>query len=110
MQSVAKTEPHSRTARGPQKSRRDIVESSLKDLEERRKKSKSVPISVRITRAGLSWSKRQFIIISACIGLGMVGLGVLAGTGRLAAAGLGFAGAFGVRRWLRAFLNTWRQW
>jgi tight adherence protein B len=52
MQSVAKTEPLSRTARGPQKSRRDIVESSLKDLEERRKKSKSVPISVRITRAG----------------------------------------------------------
>jgi tight adherence protein B len=109
MQSVAKTEPLSRTARGPQKSRRDIVESSLKDLEERRKKSKSVPISVRITRAGLTWSKRQFAIISAAIGLGMFALGFLSGAGLLASAGLGFAGAFGVPRWLLSFLKKRRE-
>jgi Flp pilus assembly protein TadB len=42
-------------------------------------------------RAGLSWSKRKFIIISAFIGLIMAFLGFLSGTGLLGSAGLGFA-------------------
>jgi tight adherence protein B len=109
MQSVTRTEPLARVARGPQKSRRDIVESSLKDFDERSKKSKSVPLSVRITRAGLSWSKRQFVIISAIIGLAMFAFGYLSGTGLLGAAGLGFAGAFGVPRWLLSFLRKRRE-
>jgi tight adherence protein B len=109
MQSVTKTEPLARVSRGPQKSRRDLVESSLKDFDERHKKSKRVPISVRIVRAGLSWSKRQFIIISAFIGLIMAFLGLLSGTGLLGAAGLGFAGAFGFPRWLLSFLRKRRE-
>lgn len=109
MQSVTKTEPLARVSRGPQKSRRDLVESSLKDFDERHKKSKRVPISVRIVRAGLSWSKRQFIIISAFIGLIMAFLGFLSGTGLLGAAGLGFAGAFGFPRWLLSFLRKRRE-
>ena len=109
MQSVTKTEPLARVSRGPQKSRRDLVESSLKDFDERHKKSKRVPISVRIMRAGLSWSKRKFIIISAFIGLVMAFLGILSGTGLLGSAGLGFAGAFGVPRWLLSFLRKRRE-
>jgi len=109
MQSVTKTEPLTRVSRGPQKSRRDLVESSLKDFDERHKKSKRVPISVRITRAGLSWSKRQFIIISAFIGLIMAFIGFLSGTGLLGAAGLGFAGAFGFPRWFLSFLRKRRE-
>jgi tight adherence protein B len=109
MQSVTKTEPLARVSRGPQKSRRDLVESSLKDFDERHKKSKRVPISVRIVRAGLSWSKRQFIIISAFIGLIMAFLGFLSGTGLLGAAGLGFAGAFGFPRWFLSFLRKRRE-
>jgi tight adherence protein B len=109
MQSVTKTEPLARVSRGPQKSRRDLVESSLKDFDERHKKSKRVPISVRIMRAGLSWSKRKFIIISAFIGLIMAFLGILSGTGLLGSAGLGFAGAFGVPRWLLSFLRKRRE-
>jgi tight adherence protein B len=109
MQSVTKTEPLARVSRGPQKSRRDLVESSLKDFEERHKKSKNVPISVRIMRAGLSWSKRQFIIISAFVGLIMALLGFMSGTGLLGAAGLGFAGAFGVPRWFLSFLRKRRE-
>jgi len=109
MQSVTKTEPLARVSRGPQKSRRDLVESSLKDFDERHKKTKRVPISVRIMRAGLSWSKRQFIIISAFIGLIMAFLGFLSGTGMLGAAGLGFAGAFGFPRWLLSFLRKRRE-
>lgn len=109
MQSVTKTEPLARVSRGPQKSRRDLVESSLKDFDERHKKSKRVPISVRIMRAGLSWSNRKFIIISAFIGLIMAFLGILSGTGLLGSAGLGFAGAFGVPRWLLSFLRKRRE-
>jgi len=109
MQSVTRTEPLARVARGPQKSRRDVVESSLKEFEERRKKSKSVPLTVRITRAGLSWSKRQFALISAIIGLAMFAFGYLSGTGLLGAAGLGFAGAFGAPRWLLSYLRKRRE-
>ena len=109
LQNVASTEPTSRAARGPQKSRRDAVESTLRDFDERQKKSKTVPLSVRIQRAGLSWSKRQFALISAIIGLGMFAIGFLSGTGLLAAAGLGFAGAFGIPRWLLSFLKKRRE-
>src|SRR5262245_41074843 len=109
MQSVTKTEPLTRVSRGPQKSRRDLVETSLKDFEERHKKTKRIPLSVRITRAGLSWSKRQFLIISAFIGFGMFSFGFMSGAGLLGAAGLGFAGAFGVPRWLLSFLRKRRE-
>src|SRR6478735_7358679 len=61
--SVARAEPVARAVRGqPQRSRRDIVESSLKEFEARHKKTKSPPLSVRIAQAGLSWSKKQYII------------------------------------------------
>jgi tight adherence protein B len=109
MQSVTKTEPLTRVSRGPQKSRRDLVESSLKDFDERHKKTKRIPLSVRIARAGLSWSKRQFMIISVLIGLGMFAFGFLSGAGLLGAAGLGFAGAFGFPRWLLSFLRKRRE-
>src|SRR5258708_38135748 len=49
---------------GLQKSRREQVEGSLKEIEERRSKTKSPPLSVRIAQAGLSWSKRKFLVIS----------------------------------------------
>jgi tight adherence protein B len=109
MQSVARIEPLARVSRGAQKSRRDTIETTLKEFEQRHKKSRTIPLSVRISRAGLSWSKRQFAIISALIGLGMFAFGFVSGTGLLAAAGLGFAGAFGVPRWLLSYLKKRRQ-
>ena len=109
IQSVAGTIPTTRTTRGPQKSRRDVIESTLKDFDERHKKSKSVPLSVRIARAGLSWSKRQFTIISAGIGLAMFALGTFAGAGLLVSAVLAFAGAFGAPRWLLSYLRKRRE-
>jgi tight adherence protein B len=109
IQSVAGTTPTTRTTRGPQKSRRDVIESTLKDFDERHKKSKSVPLSVRIARAGLSWSKRQFAIVSAGVGLAMFTLGTFAGAGLLVSAVLGFAGAFGVPRWLLSYLRKRRE-
>ena len=109
MQSVAKTEPAARAARGPQKSRRESVESTLKDLEERHKKSRSAPLSVRISQAGLSWSKRQFALISAGMGLATFLISLFSGTGLIIGAILGFAGAFGAPRWLLSFLKKRRE-
>jgi tight adherence protein B len=109
IQSVAGTTPTARATRGPQKSRRDVIESTLKDFDDRHKKSKTVPLSTRIARAGLSWSKRQFAIISAGIGLAMFALGTFAGAGLLVSAVLGFAGAFGVPRWLLSYLRKRRE-
>src|SRR5664280_2976980 len=48
MANVAKAEPAARVTRGHQKSRRDIIENTLKEFDERHKKSKRVPLSVRI--------------------------------------------------------------
>jgi tight adherence protein B len=109
MQSVAKTEPLARVSRAAQKSRRDVVESSLKDFEERHKKSKRVPLSVRIARAGLSWSKRHFVIFSAAMGIGMYVIGSLSGAGLAVSATLGFVGAFGLPRWLLSYLRKRRE-
>jgi tight adherence protein B len=109
MQSVTGTTPTTRATRGPQKSRRDVIESTLKDFDERHKKSKSVPLSARIARAGLSWSKRQFAIISAAIGLAMFALGTFAGAGLLVSAVLAFAGAYYHRSYhsnLSALMST----
>jgi len=109
IRNVASSDSTVRAARRPQKSRREDIETTLKDLEERQKKKKTVPITVRIARAGLSWSRRQFLMISASIGLGMFLVAFLSGTGLLPAAALGFAGAFGVPRWLLSFLRKRRE-
>jgi tight adherence protein B len=108
--SVARTEPvAARTGRVAQKSRRDQVENTLKELEERHKKAKKAPLSVRIAQAGLSWSKRQFLIVSIVLGV-IVFVGVLtSGLGLLAAGALGFAGAFGLPRWMLSFLKKRRE-
>lgn len=107
--SVARAEPIARKSRGPQKSRRDTIEHTLKEFEERNRKQKSPPLAVRITQAGLSWSKQTFFIVSGAIGVGMFLLGMLANAGPLPAAGLGFAGAFGIPRWLLGYLKKRRE-
>jgi tight adherence protein B len=111
MASVARTEPVTmRTSRAVQKSRRDTVENTLKEIEERHKKQKSAPISVRITQAGLKWSKRQFIIISAVLGVVAFAAVLFSGFGNLLmAAGIGFAAGFGAPRWLLSFLKKRRE-
>ena len=94
---------------GNPKSRREQVESSLKDIEQRRSKAKSPPLSVRIGQAGLSWSKRKFLIISGVLGLlGFLGaLGLNAGL--LGAAGMAFAASFGLPMWILKFLKKRRE-
>ena len=110
MASVARTEPVTvRSARTSQKSRRDTVESTLKEIEERHKKQKKMPLPVRMQQAGLSWSKRQFYIISAIIGAVLFVIVLFGGAGLIPAIGLGFAGAFGLPPWLLSYLKKRRE-
>ena len=109
MASVAKAEPAARATRGHQKSRRDVIENTLKEFEERNKKNKRVPLTTRIAQAGLTWSKRQYAIVSAGIGMAMFIIGLFTGAGFLPAIGLGFAGAFGLPYWLLSYLKKRRE-
>jgi tight adherence protein B len=107
--SVARAEPAARAVRGQQRSRRDVVESTLKEFEERHKKTKSPTLLVRIAQSGLTWSKRQYLIISAIIGVVMFMGGLVGNIGVASSAALGFAGAFGLPRWLLAFFKKRRE-
>jgi tight adherence protein B len=109
MASVARSEPIVRSVRTAQKSRRDTVETTLKEIEERHKKQKSISLSQRIARAGLDWSKRKFLVISAAIGAVLFLVGLVGGAGPIIAAAMGFAGAFGVPRWMLSFLKKRRE-
>jgi tight adherence protein B len=114
MESVASTERSPRVAaasnaRSSPKVRREQVEDTLKDLEQRQKKAKNPPISVRIHQAGLNWSDRQFMIISALAGAGMFFFAFMFGAGLLISAGAAFATGFGLPRWLLSFLKKRRE-
>ena len=109
MASVAKNEAVARTVRGSQKSRRDVIESTLKEFDERHKKNKRVPLTTRLAQAGLTWSKRQYMIVSAIIGVVLFFAGLLTNAGLLPATGLGFAGAFGLPYWLLSYLKKRRE-
>jgi Flp pilus assembly protein TadB len=67
--SVAKLEPGARQVDKSQRSRREQVESSLKELETRRQKESRLPLSGRLTQAGLDWSPQKFWVISVFLGL-----------------------------------------
>ncbi len=109
MASVSRSEPIARSARPAQKSRREQVEETLKDIEERNKRAKRVPLAIRISQAGLSWSKRRFLLTAAALGVVVFFLVLPSGAGLLAALGLGFAGACGLPLWLLSFLKKRRE-
>jgi len=107
--SVARAEPMARPTRAAQKPRREQIEGTLKELEERQKKAKRVALAVRISQAGLSWSKRRFFIVSALLGLAAFMATLLAGIGLLPALAFGFAGGCGIPLWLLRFLKKRRE-
>ncbi len=110
MASVARAEPAAkRPARGVQKSRREHVEGTLKQLEARRKTAARVPLSVRLARAGLKWSPRRFMVTAGAFGLGVFVLTMLMGIGTLPGLGLAFAAAGGLPFWILALLKKRRE-
>jgi tight adherence protein B len=107
--SVAKPEPATRQVDKNQRTRREQVEGSLKELEARRLKEKKIPLSSRLTQAGLDWSTQKFMVISGILAAAFFGLALIAGGGLLGAAGLAFAAGFGLPRWALNFLKTRRE-
>jgi tight adherence protein B len=108
MASVARTEPMpQRIARSGQKSRREQVEGSLKQLEARKKTR--VPLSVRLAQAGLSWSPRRFLVISGAMGFAVFLIGMLMGIGILPALGIAFTAGGGLPFWSLSFLKKRRE-
>ncbi len=109
--SIAKPEQAGkRQADKVQRSRREQVESSLKDLEARRQKESKVSLSVRLQQAGLDdWSTQKFWIASGILAAVFFAIGMFVGRGVLGAAGLAFAGGLGLPRWGLSFLKKRRE-
>jgi tight adherence protein B len=97
-----------RVARNQQKSRREQVEGTLKDIENRQAK-KAVPLHMKISQAGLSWSKRQYVMISVAMGAAGFLLFLLIDAGLWAALAMGFAAGFGMPMWLLKYLKKRRE-
>ena len=108
--SVAKTEPAAaRQNDKAQRSRREQVEGSLKEVEARRQKDKKVSLTTRLTQAGLSWSPQKFMIASGILAAVCFVMAMLGGGGLLGAGGLAFAAGFGLPRWILGFLKKRRE-
>jgi tight adherence protein B len=106
--SVAKSEPVARQTDKAQRSRREQVEGSLKEVEARQK-AKKISLSTRLTQAGLDWTPRKFMIISGVLGLVFFTGAFLLSGGLLGALGIAFAAGFGLPRWILGFLKKRRE-
>ncbi|MEM9989983.1 MAG: type II secretion system F family protein, partial [Pseudomonadota bacterium] len=91
------------------KDRTKQVAESLKKLEEQQKelnKKRKVSLSQMIEQAGFEFSVRDFYMISAIVGVIMVGVGVVTGQVPWVIAAMGATGALGLPRW---FLSSSRK-
>jgi tight adherence protein B len=78
-------------------------------MDARHRASKRPPLTVRLSQAGLSWSKQRFFLMSALLGVGG-GFGfMLTGLGLLPALGVGFSAGFGLPFWILSFLKNRRE-
>jgi tight adherence protein B len=110
MASVARREPMpQRASRAGQRSRREQVEDTLKQLEARQKTSKRIPLSLRLLQAGLSWTPRRFIVISSSLAFVVFLVLMLVGTGLLPAIGIAFAAGGGLPFWALSLLKKRRE-
>jgi tight adherence protein B len=109
--SVARADPAARPQRAmaATKNRREQVEGTLKQIEQRNKKAKRPPLAVRLKQAGLDWSKRRFTTTFAIVGAGAFLVVLLMGAGLLPALGIGFAAGCGLPFWMLSFLKKRRE-
>jgi tight adherence protein B len=96
-----------RTARNLQKPRREQIEATLKQVEDRRAKSAS--LAGRIAQAGLSWSKQRFFITCGLLGMAVFGLAMILDGGLFTALGFAFAAGGGLPVWMLKFLKKRRE-
>jgi tight adherence protein B len=106
---VAKPEPAARGAEKTQRSRREQVEGTLRDLEARRLKAKKIPLNTRLTQAGLNWSTQKFLVVSGVLAAVFFVAAMFVGGGLPGAVGLAFAAGFGLPRWALNFLKKRRE-
>jgi len=105
--SVAAKEPIAvRSARGAQKTRREQVETTLKQIEQ--KSNPKITLETRIAQAGLNWSKRKFYIAAACMGAVVFAIAMFS-FGLYPAIGFAFASAFGLPFWMLSYLKKRRE-
>jgi tight adherence protein B len=111
MASVSRSEPiAARPNRAvASKSRREQVEGTLKEIEQKRQKAKRVPLNLRLAQAGLNWSKRRFMITAGGLGVGAFLGTLIVGVGLLPALGIGFAAGGGLPLWMLKFLKKRRE-
>lgn len=93
----------------PAVTRRQQVEETLKELESRRKNARRPPLQVRLTQAGLDWSRRRFLVISAVLGLLAFLLALVFRWPLFLALGLAFVAGFGLPRWFLGWLKKRRE-
>ena len=108
-EALSRSEPASRRGDRSQRSRREQVEESLREVEDRAKKSKAIALTSRISQAGLSWSKQKFIVISAVLGVSTFLIVWMVSGVPLVALAFGFSAGFGVPRWLLNYLKKRRE-
>ena len=108
--SVAKAEPvAARQTQKEQRSRREQVEGTLKEVEARRRKDSKVSLSTRLTQAGLDWTTQKFMIASGVLAAAAFAGAMVMGGGLLGAAGMAIAAGLGLPRWLLGFLKKRRE-
>jgi tight adherence protein B len=107
---VAQPEPAAKRANEKtQRSRREQVEGTLKDLEARRAQQSKVPLTVRLSQAGLDWTPNKFFALSGVLAVVCFAGAFFGGGGLLGAAGLAFAAGLGLPRWGLSFLKKRRE-
>lgn len=91
--------------------RRKAREDSLKAVEKQRasgKRAENPDMATRLVQAGLTISVRKFYILSAVVGVVCFFISLIVGLPLYVAAGAGFAGGFGLPRWLVNFKRSRR--
>jgi tight adherence protein B len=107
--SIAKPEPAARQVDRNQRSRREQVEGTLKELESRRAREKKIALTTRLTQAGLNWSTQKFMIVSGVLAVIAFAVTMVLGGGPLGATGLAIAAGFGLPRWGLSYLKNRRE-
>ena len=113
MKEVAQTEAVTRKVRTGKPdtaaSRRQQVEETLKQLEERQKRARRPSLSVQLQQSGLGWSKRNFMFVSILLGMATFSAALFAGLQIYLAPILALAAAYTLPRWLLGFMKKRRE-
>ncbi|CEJ87044.1 putative pilus assembly protein; putative membrane protein [Hyphomicrobium sp. GJ21] len=93
-----------------QSSRKKSVADTLKEMEDRQNAKKKITMGLRLERAGVKWTPRDFYIGSAIVGIVLGGLCFNFLNLPIAATVVAlFVGGFGIPRWVLAKLTKRRQ-